>query len=154
MKPDDDRFFVDALSFDGTSERLGTLPFDMRSAPRCRNAPYGRWFALSDGQDVYVIEFGDHELSEPRSLDHIEGPVVEIECDPLGRFVAARYEDGQVRLWDIAGESPPRVIEGPSGRIRGLRITDDGSLLEATKLEEREYETWIWSLIMLSQRTA
>ena len=144
---EDDRFFVDAVGFDGTSERLGALPFDLRSATRCRTAPNGRWFAISTGQDVYVIEVGDHDLSEPRSLGNVGSPVVAVDCDPLGHFVAAASEDGQIRLLDVTGESPPRAIQGPSGTTM-VRITKDSSLLEAIRFdrERREVETWIWSL--------
>jgi WD40 repeat protein len=142
-----DRTVVSALGFDDTSERLGTLPFDLSSAARSRNAPNGRWFAVSDGRHVYVIDVGDHGLSEPRRLEHLAGSVTHVECDPLGRLIAARYEDGQIRLLDLAGASPPRVIKGPSG-ITALRITSDGSLLWASKSnrENLEVEMWMWSL--------
>ncbi len=92
-----------------------------------------------------VIGFGDHDLSEPRHLEHIVGTVADIECDPLGRFVAARHEDGKIRLWDLDGDEPPRVIEGPP-KFTVHRITSDGSLLEADRSENGEAETWIWSL--------
>jgi WD40 repeat protein len=141
----DDRFSVEALGFDGTSERLGTLPFDLRLAARCADATNSRWFEVSKGQGVYVIEFGDHGLSAPRRIEPLEGPIVGVECDPLGRFVAAHYEDGQIRLWEPDGESPPRVIQGSSG-ITELRITTDGSFLAAIKREQGEFEIWIWSL--------
>jgi len=141
---EDDRFFVDALDFDGTSERLGSLPFDLRSAARCTNAPNGEWFAVANREGVYVIEIGDHDLSQPRRLEHIEGPVERLECDPRGRFVAARFEDGQIRLWDLVGESPPSMIQGPSG-IDRVRITIDGSFIAVTGSANREREIWIWS---------
>ncbi len=147
MRLEEDRFVVDALRLNGTSERLGALPFESRPSVRSGNAPYGEWFAVSDGREVNVIEVGDHDLSEPRRLGPFEGPVVELDCDPLGRFVAARYEDGQIRLWDIAGELPPEVITGPSG-IFEVRLTEDGSLLQAITFdrERNEAETWIWSI--------
>jgi WD40 repeat protein len=140
-----DRSFVQAMGFDGATERLGTLPFDPRAVVACTDFPDGRWFAVSDLHDVFVIEIGDHELSEPRRLDHIKGPISDIECDPLGRFIAAHHEDGRIRMWDLEGQSPPRVIQGPS-RITGFRITSDGSFLHVDRIENREVETWIWSL--------
>ena len=75
---EDEQFFVEALGFDGTLERLGTLPFDFHSAARCSDVTNSRWFEVSKGQDVYVIEFGDHGLSEPRRIDDLEGPVLGI----------------------------------------------------------------------------
>jgi len=140
-----DRFFVDALNFDGSSERLGTLPFDLRSVAQSSNAPNGRFFAVSNDRGVYLIEFGDHDLPEPRRLEYIEGLVVGIDCDPFGRFVAARYDNGQIHLWDLAGNSPPKVIHGPPG-VTGPFISTDGSLLEVIRRENDEMETWIWSL--------
>ena len=142
---EEDRFSVDALGFDGSSLRLGELPFDLRSGAWCENAPNGEWFAVSSGQGVYAIEIGDDALSEPRRLGHASGPPVEIACDPLGRFVAAGYSDGEIRLFDLSGASSPRLVQGPSG-LTGVRITNDGSMLEAIKSENGGIETWIWSL--------
>jgi len=142
---EDDRFSVDALGFDGSSLRLGELPFDLRSGAWCENAPNGEWFAVSPGQGVYAIEIGDDDLSEPRRLGHASGPPVEIACDPLGRFVAAGYSDGEIHLFDLSGVSSPRLVEGPSG-LAGVRITNNGSMLEAIKPENGGIETWIWSL--------
>jgi len=138
-----DRAFVDALGFDGSSKRLGELPYDHRTGAWCENAPGGEWFAVANGQGVFVIEIGDHDLSEPRRLEHTKGQPVDIECDPLGRFVAAGYENGQIRLLHLDGASPATVIQGPSG-ITGVRITKDGSLLEAIKSENDGVETWVW----------
>ena len=94
---------------------------------------------------VSAIEIGEHELSQPRLLGSTEPSAVAIACDPLGRFVAAGYDDGQILLWNLAGESPPREILGPP-ELTGVRFATDGSLLEATKSEHLELETWIWSL--------
>jgi len=145
MRSRGDRLSLDTVGFDGSSERLGTLPFDLRSAPVCRIAPDGGWFAVSNDRGVFAIEIAEHELSQPRHLGYTEDPAVAIACDPLGRFVAAGYGDGQIRLWSLAGESPPREILGPSG-LTGVRLTTDGSLLEAIKIEDGELETWIWWL--------
>ncbi len=142
---EDDRFFVDALGFDGSFERLGALPFDSRSTVLCQSAPSGKWFSVGGGHDVYVIEVGDHELSEPRRLDHLDTPVWGLQCDPRGRFVVSRSEDGQIRIRDLDGDSRPRVVEGPPGKLR-LGISDDGSLLEGINWGKDNVETWIWSL--------
>ena len=143
-----DQDFVDALGFDGASERLGRLPID-RDSLRCSNAPGGRWTAVVKDHNVYVIEFGDRELSELRHLEHITGPVDDIECDPLGRFVAPRHEDGRIRLWDLTGESRAKIIQSPPDAT-SFRISNDGSFLEAIKFEpeDRVIETWVWSIDM------
>ncbi len=140
-----DQTFIDALGFDGTSERLGTLPFSFRSKYRCTQAPLGEWIAVVIDKSVVVVEVGDHGLSEPVLLDHIVGPVVDIECDPLGRFIAARHADGNIRLWDLEGESPQRVIQAPLN-FTYHHVTTDGSMVEAVKSQDDETETWIWSL--------
>jgi WD40 repeat protein len=105
----------------------------------------GSWFAVSDGDNVYVIEFGELDLSEPRRLEHLEGSVSNLACDPLGRFVAARYENGETRLSDLEGASPPTVMQGPSVATT-VRFTPDGSFLEAMKRDETGAATWVWSL--------
>jgi len=146
MLQEDNEYVVDAVGFDGATERIGKLPFDPRSSAICSQSNNNEWFAVADGQDVFVIEFGDHSLSESRRLGHLESIVLTLECDPLGRFVAARSEDGQIHLLDLAGGSPPRVFQGPSV-VSGIRITPDGSLLEARNREKSEQqEIWIWSL--------
>jgi WD40 repeat protein len=70
---------------------------------------------------------------------------MDIECDPLGRFVAARHEGDFVRLWDLDGSSPPRVIQGPS-EFSYHRFTADGNMLEIVRFQEDKVESWIWSL--------
>jgi WD40 repeat protein len=112
----------------------------------CRETYNGSWFAVSDGASVYVIAFDDDGLYEPRRLDALEGPVSHLACDPEGPFVAARYDNGEIRLSDLQGASPPTVLQGPPVAT-GLRFTPDGSLFEAIRKDlTGAAKTWIWSL--------
>jgi len=155
-----ERFSVDAIGFDGTYKRLGTLEFDagrdetgQRKAVAFLDRKNGDWLGVFTQNEAYLIDVGDHTLGQPRRLEHIQDPsagivtrkMSHIALDPLGRFVAVPFNDGAIRLWNLSEESPPRVIEGPSG-ITGIRITADGSMLEARKVEDGEVETWTWSL--------
>ena len=98
-----------------------------------------------------MIGIGDHELSEPRRLDHLDTPVVGLLCDPRGRFVVSRSEDGQIRIRDLGGDSRPRVVEGPAVNLDcgsgGDRITAWGSTRGKDNVE-----TWIWSLLKMRCR--
>ena len=155
-----ERYIVDAIGFDGTYERLGTLEFDagrdetgQRRTAAFLDRKNGDWLGVFTQKEAYLIDVGDDTLGQPRRLEHIQDPsagiatrlLPRIALDPLGRFVAVPFDDGAIRLWNLSEESPPRVIEGPSG-INGIRITADGSMLEARKAEDGEVETWTWSL--------
>jgi WD40 repeat protein len=144
-----DRISIDEVRFDETPERLGTLPFEVRS--HCWETSNGSWFAVSDGGSVYEITYGQRGLLEPRRLDHLEGRVTHLACDPLERFVAARYDTGEIRLADRDGTSPPTVMQGPPSAWEwffGIFFELDGSFLYAGELDEVLATTtaWIWSL--------
>ncbi len=144
---EDEQFFVDAHGFDGTSKRLGELPFNFGSTPMCSAAPDGGWTAYVGGRGVQVIEFGEHGLFGPRPLHHIQGDFVDIECDPRGRIIVTQTADNHIQIWDSDGEVPSKELQGPA-EISRLRLSDDASLLEIFRYlrETNEVEIWIWSL--------
>jgi WD40 repeat protein len=128
-----DETSIDALGIDGTHQRLGApdLGADTRwhrHIDFARNS--GGWFATAFDGKVYVVEVGDASLSEPRLLGTIDDSDPYVVTDPLGRFIATIEKDGKITLWDVEGDAPPRVLQGPSGRP-GFWIAPDGSLLLA-----------------------
>ncbi len=143
------RFSVDTLSFDGAYERLGTREFDIQTdGNRWRfnmNHRTGRRIAASTGHNIYVIEVGDHELSEPRLVGRQRDLVSAVAVDPMGRLVATSNEKGLIRLWDLIETSRPQTLQGPP--TGWLSFTDDGSFLTSRKWPiPGELEYWIWSL--------
>ncbi|MEJ2189311.1 MAG: WD40 repeat domain-containing protein, partial [Acidobacteriota bacterium] len=151
---DGEEIRVETLGFDGEYRRLGTLPFTTRRGDDgtfstiavLEPASGKRLYVLRD-HAVYVFEVGDTTLGPPKRLDHIEATVVNegITVDPRGRFIAARHQDGSIRIWDLDGETSPKVISEPPG-VASLRLTRDGSLLEAVNREDDEITSWVWSL--------
>jgi WD40 repeat protein len=141
---------IDVLGFDGTQQRLGTLDFQYPTVDDWyRNAALdpriGRSLAAVVENEVLVFEIGDGRLSEPRRLGRIDGAVADIALDPLGRFVTTADAEGEIRLWSLTETSPPAVLQGPPA-IRFLRITIDGSLLEAAVQKEGNWISWVWAL--------
>ncbi len=140
---------IDILGFGGARKRLGTPDLGFKtSRDWIRRTDLerrtGRWLGAVVDEDVLVIDIGEHSLSEPRRLGRHVEPVRKVLFDPLGRFFATIAEDGRIRLWDNAGDSPPILLSAPPGAI--LDITADGSLLEASVFEEGEVTSWIWLL--------
>ena len=146
-----DRIHVDTISFDGEHERLGTLSTPVKDES-------GRWtggawldqrdgerIAVSDDNEVYVIEIGDRDLAAPRLLGRHEKRVTSALFDALGRFLATADRDGLIRLWDLTDGSPAVTLQGPD-RFHSLDETADGLLLIATKVVDKRLKSWAWSL--------
>ena len=142
--PDRKRMSVDALTSDGTYERLGEIPLDVFRQglfflDMARGS--GTWVGAVEGDGVHVVEVGEHALSPPRLLGRMSGPAAEVAADPLGRFFATADRRGEIRIWDVTGGSIPRVFQGPERAWR-LWISDDGSFL----LAANDGSVWIWDL--------
>ena len=144
---------IDTLSFDGVHGRLGTLDFDLRSdvadnrrVLTAMDRLNGRWLGVMAGNEVYVIEIGDHSLSEPRRLGRMEGAPASITFDPNGRFFATANNDGLIKLWDPIGRSETGHIRVPNWS-RGFAVAHEGSLLEVQAIDSDEFgEASIYSL--------
>jgi WD40 repeat protein len=145
---ENDRASIDAVSFDGTRERLGTIGNDPRRARselvnwdhlKCRG------LGVVVNNEVLVFDIGQHSLSEPRRLGRQEGSKIRMAFDPLGRYLATASQEGEIRLWDPTGATPPTTLEGPLG-IMLFYFTGDGSLLKADFREDGHEKAWIWSV--------
>ena len=143
---------VDALSFNGSQERLGGLGFDFRPdenghspAVVAMDRRTGRWLGAVVENEVQVFEVGEHDLSKPRRLGRQEGPEIRLAFDPLGRYLATANQLGQIRLWDPKGTSPLTILEGPPG-LQYLAAYGDGGLLVAAFLEDEHRKVWVWSV--------
>ena len=109
---------LDTMSFDGTIEHLASpdLDFDVRQwyQQMVIDRDNGQWLAVIDDGTVMVHEILDEGLSPPRILGRHDGEVVRAFIDPRGQTLATKDSKGTVRLWDIEGESPPRVVQFPA----------------------------------------
>jgi WD40 repeat protein len=147
------QLFVDTLSFEGTHERLGTvdlgtLSHDIRNVSVAVDLPLGRSIWVSTGHEVFAIGLDEHDLADTRRVVKQDDSIRYVVDDPLDRFFVTVDSVRRIRLWDLTGTSPARVLEGPPlGRPTYVRITEDGSLLSArTELESGNHELWLWSL--------
>ncbi len=156
---ENDGGIIDAVSFDGTRERLGNLHFGVGLVEgnrwRIRTAmdyQTGRWLGVVDDNEVWVVEIGEHGFSEPRLLGRQEGSLTDIAFDPMGRYLATTNEEREIRIriWDPTGTLPTRILEGPVGNLWGFRFTDDGSMFSVLFVEEQQGQSklklWLWSV--------
>ena len=143
---ENDQASVDAVSFNGTRSRLGTVEIDPRSALLAMDEKSGRWLATVEDNEVLVFKIGDSRISEARRLGRHEGTHLSVAFDPLGRFVGTADSGGEIRLWDTTGTSSPTIFDGPSG-VRSIDITAGGSLLRAKIVEDDVTTIVIWSVV-------
>jgi WD40 repeat protein len=155
---------VEAVNFDGTRERLGSLRFDVGRLDNnsyivrtAMDALSGRWVAFVENNEVWIVEIGEHELSPPRLLGRQEGSFVGIVFDPMGRYLASTSFDGEprFRVWDPTGISPPTVLEDPAAKseewVGNFRFSADGSYFhaafgQAVQPEGWQLGLWLWSV--------
>ena len=70
----------------------------------------GRWFGVISGKrGLCRRDRRQRSVGAPRLLGRHDwaGQSRLIACDPLGRFFATAGEDGEIRLWEPTGWSPP-----------------------------------------------
>jgi WD40 repeat protein len=151
---EDNRASVDALRFDGARERLGTLDFDFspdeqgsRSIRTAMDSQTGRWLGVVVDNQVMVYEIGEHDLSAPRPLGRHEGSIVDVVFDSEGRYLATANQDGEIRLWDPTGPSPPTIVKGPA-RLEGpvILLARNGSMFYVDFWEDERDKLWLWSV--------
>ncbi len=91
----------------------------------------------ADGQKLLLMDPSltvsscDVVTGERRAiLDGIEQTrLVKAEWDPAGRYLAATYTDGGVRVWPMDGKEKPVVLKGDSTEVTTLCWTSDGKRL-------------------------
>ena len=146
------RFNVDALGFDGTFERLGTLDFELRQDATGRwttgaslDPRAGEWLGVFHEDRAYLVDIGSDGLGPPRFLGRQKDWVTWSVCDPFGRYFATADKDGEIRLWSLDGASPPKVLKGPRGHITA-GFSADGSLIGVAVRQEEKVSVSVWDI--------
>ena len=113
------KWHLDAIGFDGTTERLGTIEIDFERGLRVGSMDLetGRFIAINDEGSVSVIEIGADRLAEPRQLGRHDGSNLRIIFHPRGERIATTDSSGEIRIWDPKGRRPAVSVQGPTRRV-------------------------------------
>ena len=98
----------DSLGFDGSTERLGKLPYRFPAASALHRTVSldprtARTVAAVRESEVLLFDLGDHSISEPRPIGSIVGEIADVEPRPAGPFCRRANTASEVRLLDITG---------------------------------------------------
>jgi WD40 repeat protein len=154
-----DLLTIEALNADGSHQRLGEhamtnpilgeefgfpLTKTVGQGSGCL-AGTGEWFAVVDGNEVFVVDIEPGGLSEPRLLGRHGGDQVPgCRADPLGRFLlTTKSRSGKLRRWDPSGMLAPKDVLVPQGaELREL--SRDGAYMLTGGTGKGDL--WIWSM--------
>jgi eukaryotic-like serine/threonine-protein kinase len=64
-----------------------------------------------------------------RTFEGHESTVWDVAADPRGRWIASAGYDGTVRIWDLSGREPARILRGHKGSVSCVRFAPDGDRL-------------------------
>jgi WD40 repeat protein len=140
-KVDDDRL-LRIWSLDGGEprtvgrRRLGTnkktIGRHIDVDPTCTRLAYG------DGSSLRVLPIDRLRSVSGRTVGAHEANINHVVFSPDGERLACADEDGQIRLWPLAGESAAslRTFQGQKHWITSLRFDGSGSRLAAASVDE------------------
>ena len=145
-----DRESIYAFNFDGSYELLTTMGGKAQTAGgyfrRAMDLRTGHWFASADDGVISIQEIGAHELSARRMLGRHSGTGHRMAFDPKGRFLGTSSSDGQIRIWDPTGTSPPLAIEGPRD-IDRIGLFGDEPRLAVRAEEDGAFRIRVYSFV-------
>jgi WD40 repeat protein len=125
---------------------------ETRAAPG-RRACTGIALSPDGSRLVSVGESCDLQLWDARRASLIEGsclgqagPVNTVAYSPNGRAIAVGGDDALVRVWDVASDAAPRILEGQDDPVTVLAFSPDSSLLASAS--STGTSVWLWSVPM------
>ncbi len=138
---------IEALNADGSHERLGEYRLSTPVTESQGCIPLnGEWFAIQDGDEIYVVDISAEGLSEPRLLGRDDDESVGWRADPLGRFFLTFAKNGRVRRWSPSGDLPPTDYRVLVGTVPAQLSIDGGFLSFVRAREDRSGGINVWRL--------
>jgi WD40 repeat protein len=90
---------------------------------------YGTSGAGSDGAVSQVLLLNARTLRQVEALPSIPSQVQDVAFGPDGQSVAAGYENGTVRIWNLRDRQPAITIQVTTGEARDIAFSPDGQTL-------------------------
>ncbi|MGD8588638.1 MAG: hypothetical protein PVG22_07370, partial [Chromatiales bacterium] len=91
-----------------------------------------------------TLKLWNPEQSRPiASLSFGDLSPLAVGLSPKGDFALCAHERHPLLIWRPHASLPPRILEGPSGLIRALAVSSDGSLGASVGWDQR---LWVWDL--------
>jgi WD40 repeat protein len=76
-----------------------------------------------------------------QTLEGHSGPVNAVAFSPDGKLVASGFDDGTIKLWDVATGALRQTLEGHSGSVNAVAFSSDSKLV-ASSSHDRTVKLW------------
>jgi WD40 repeat protein len=97
-------------------------------------------FAIETPRELRL--FDATKLDQPPRVVENQGLVLDLAASPDGRIMAGAYEDGSVRLWDVATLQPLDTLKGFLLSVNSVAFSPDGRRLAAGSSGAEAVKLW------------